>query len=87
MTRKRKTSYEYAGRPPVDPMQKVGRPVRALVTPPVENAIMEGMELHNVVLSDYFRLALFRQLEHDGLLNPYLRIDPTFLSLREKGLV
>lgn len=87
MARKRKTNYPFAGRPPKDPLEKVGRPVRALVTVPVMEAIQEDMDQTGINLSEVFRLALYRYLDHKGMITPELRVDPTWISLVEKGLI
>ena len=87
MGRKRKTDYPLAGRPPVDPMQKVGRPVRALVTPPVMDAITEAMDQSGLNLSELFRLALYEHLRKQGAITEGLYLDPTWQSLREKGII
>lgn len=87
MGRKNKTDYTIAGRPPKNPLEKVGRPIRALVTQPVVDAVQLSMARHNILLSDALRLALFRLLEADGLITPELATDDTWETLRGKGLV
>lgn len=88
MGRKRKTNYAFAGRPPVDPLKKVGRPVRALVTQPVMEAINQAKENSGGLnLSEIFRLALYEYLSRHGLITQELEADPTFMTLREKGIL
>jgi hypothetical protein len=94
MVRKRTTEYPFAGRPPKPVAEKVGRPVRALVTVAVQKAMMEFARLHGIpqpprgsVASDAVRLAIYRSLIQDGLMTPELMQDETWTSLREKGLV
>jgi hypothetical protein len=85
--RKRKTNYPWAGRPPVDPMQKVGRPVRALVTQPVMEAIEADMENVGLNLSEALRLAMYERLKRQDLITETLYLDATWQSLREKGII
>ena len=77
-----------AGRPPKDALEKIGRPVRALVTLPVMDALRQDMRLHDgLTISEMLRLALYRELAHQGLITPALQRDPTWESLAQKGLV
>ena len=94
MPRKRKTDYPFAGRPPKDPEKKVGTPARALVTILVADAIVEDAHKHGIpdperglIASDILRLYIWRGLEHGGLMTEDLRNDPTWDSLKQKGLV
>lgn len=87
MPRKRKQEYIIAGRPPKDPMEKVGRPVRALVTPPVMEALEVDMQNTGTNLSEILRLALYQRLVQQGIMTPELMQDPTWESLQQKGLV
>lgn len=99
MPRRKRTDENYspgiAGRPPKDPMERVGWPVRALVTHKVIDALQESMKKHDLptrdrrtkVSSDIVRLAIARLLIHDDLMTPELLEDDTWTSLREKGLL
>jgi hypothetical protein len=94
MGRKRKTNYLIAGRPPKDPLKKVGTPARALLTIGVAEAVQAAARLHGiadppmgVVASDILRLYIYRGLQQDGLLTPELTEDPTWDTLRLSGLV
>lgn len=88
MGRKRTTNYPFAGRPPVEPLKKVGRPVRALVTQPVMDAIDAARKnAGNLNASDLLRLSLFEHLSRHGLVTDELYEDPTWMTLKEKGLV
>jgi hypothetical protein len=87
MGRKRKTDYPTAGRPPKDPLEKVGRPVRALVTQPVMEAIEADRGNTQMNLSEFLRLAIFERLNRQGLITPALMEDPTFQTLRQKAIL
>lgn len=99
MPRRKRTDEFYspgtAGRPPKDPMERVGWPIRALVTHKVIDALKTSMKLHDLptrdkrtkVSSDIVRLAIARLLIHDGLMTGELLDDDTWVSLREKGLL
>jgi len=88
MGRKRKyPDMNLAGRPPKDPEEKIGRPVRALVTLPVMDVLEALMEKLGMNLSEVLRLALYNLLLKYDLLTDQLREDETFKSLREKGLL
>ena len=79
--------YSMPGRPPRDPKNKVGVPVRCLVTRRVNQAMEEAVRIHGVTMSDVQRLAIYNLLQKDGLLTDELRQDMTFESLRAVGLV
>jgi len=76
-------------------MDRVGWPVRALVTARVLEALQQVMELHDLpaqdprtkVSSDAVRLGVFMLLQKDGLMTPELYADPSWNILKEKGLV
>lgn len=91
MPRKRKLDPEnhvFSGRPPKDPFEKIGRPVRALVTTNVYEALRKAAGMHGSLnLSDMFRLSLFHFLTANGLMTPELYEDPTWTYIKEKGLV
>jgi hypothetical protein len=76
-----------SGRPPKNPIERVGIPVRALITPIVMDALSVDMKANNTNLSEAIRLALYERLLRQGLLTPELENDPTWLTLKEKGLV
>jgi hypothetical protein len=76
-----------AGRPPKHPLAKVGRPVRALVTYPVMEALEAAMQVSQINLSETLRLAIYQHLNQLGLLDEQLQRDPTWDNLRQKGLV
>lgn len=86
------------GRPPKDPNKKIGRPVRALVTPPVEKALIEAAEMHGIsyvidtlgrttVPSDLLRLWMAQGLKKDGLWTEEIAADPTWDALKQAGLL
>lgn len=79
--------FSGAGRPAKNPMKKVGRPVRCLVTQPVMEAIKQVMQQSGVTLSDALRLAIFNELRRRNLITEKLYNDPTWTYLKEKGLV
>ncbi|NLG97057.1 MAG: hypothetical protein GX491_06815 [Chloroflexi bacterium] len=84
---KNKPVYRMPGRPPKSPKNLVRTPVRCLTTIGTRQAIEQGGEIHAVTISNYLRLALYRQLEADGLMTPKLRKDATWDELRQAGLV
>lgn len=86
-----------SGRPPKHPKKKVGRPVRFLVTPGIEVALIEAAKLHGIkyrrnklgiptVPSDILRLYLIAGLKKDALWKDEFDQDPTFEELRLNGL-
>jgi hypothetical protein len=90
------TNPTYAGgRPPKDPMEKVGIPVRCLVTPLVLEALQESEREHGIqspsrgrLSSDILRLAIYGLLEKEGLLDSHqLREDPTWETLQQAGIL
>jgi hypothetical protein len=92
------TNPTYAGgRPPKDPMAKVGIPVRCLVTPLVLEALQVSEQAHGIsspgpsrgrLSSDILRLAIYGLLEKEGLLDQYqLREDPTWETLQQAGIL
>jgi hypothetical protein len=93
MPRKTK-GHGMAGRPPKDPMRKVGRNVRTLVTPVIEDVIKDDARTHGInatrrgeVGVDYARLCIYEHLRRVGLITPELYEDPTWDTLKEMGLV
>lgn len=76
-----------AGRPPKNPLEKVGLPVRALLTPPAYDALAQAMQRLGLNLSETVRLSIYRALEDQGLMTDELRHDPTWESLRRKGIL
>jgi hypothetical protein len=93
MARKRKTNYPIAGRPPKNPLQRVGTPARALFTDPVADMLREASSLHGIpdplrgkISSDIVRLYIYWGLMKDGLLTDEIRQDPSWDTLKEKGL-
>ncbi len=92
--RKRGEGTHISGRPPKDPFQKVGTPVRALVTMPVADQLAVASRTHGIdepgrgkVSSDILRLYIYNGLVKDGLMTTDLRNDPTWAGLVEMGLV
>lgn len=92
MTRQRK--YIIAGRPPKNAMDRLGTPVRALVTLRVTDALIEDQRKmgipeppDGIIASDTVRLALYERLKRVGLLTPELENDPTWNSLKDRGLL
>lgn len=81
----KKIHYGMPGRPPRSPKNKVGTPVRCLVTIGVQQAIEEAAQVKGVNLSDFLRLCIFNQLENMELLSPELRKDATWDTLRGFG--
>lgn len=77
-----------AGRPPKHPLEKVGRPVRALVTPPVMGLIELACKELDLNLSEFLRLAVYERLRRQTLDEEGTVVeDPTFETLRQKGLL
>mgnify|MGYP007056834933 CR=1 FL=1 len=81
------------GRPAKDPYQKVGTPVRALVTPLVSDALVDlsksmgiPQPKYGTVPSDIVRLGIWMVLEHYAKRDD-LRDDESFKTLREVGLI
>jgi hypothetical protein len=94
MPRKRTDEHVIPGRPPKDPLNRVGDPVRALVTPRVIEAIQMDMintglsgKRDNRVSSDIVRLAIFERLKRQGLMTQELYEDSTWDTLKQSGLV
>jgi len=93
--RKKGFGTNISGRPPKDPMKKVGTPVRALVTKPMANLLNEAARQHGIpdptvrgiVASDILRLYMYHGLIKDGLMTPEVAEDPSWDSLRGAGLV
>lgn len=93
MPRQRK--YNTIGRPSVDPYtQKMSVPARALLTPQVADVIVSlAKEMgipsptHGMIASDIVRLALYRLMRSKDVITADLDSDPTWNSLKEKGLV
>jgi len=84
----------FIGRPPKEPSKKVGTPVRALVTNPVALALAAAAEKHGIpqpnrgtVASDILRLYMYQGLDKDGLLTDEMKEDPSWASLKERGLL
>jgi len=77
--------YGMPGRPPRSPKNKVGIPVRCLVTIGVEAAIDEAARAKGLNVSDFLRLAIFHQLEDMDLLSTEVRKDATWDTLRGFG--
>jgi hypothetical protein len=77
--------YGMPGRPPRSPKNKVGIPVRCLVTIGVEAAIDEAARAKGLNVSDFLRLAIFHQLEDMDILSTELRKDATWDTLRGFG--
>lgn len=73
------------GRPPRSPRNKVGIPVRCLVTIGVQQAVQQAAENSGVNMSDFLRLCIFRQLESMQLMSPELQKDATWDTLRGYG--
>ena len=79
------TRYGMPGRPPRSPKNKVGTPVRCLVTIGVQQAIEEAARAKGINLSDFLRLCIYHQLDDMELLSPDLRKDATWDTLRGFG--
>ena len=77
--------YGMPGRPPRSPKNKVGTPVRCLVTIGVEAAIEAAASAKGLNVSDFLRLAIFHQLEDMDLMTGELRRDATWDTLRGFG--
>ena len=77
--------YGMPGRPQCSPKNKVGTPVRCLVTVGVQQAIEEAARAKGVNLSDFLRLCIFNQLENMDMVSPDLRKDATWDTLRGFG--
>lgn len=88
------TEPRVAGRPAKDPMERIGWPVRALVTQPVIQALFQAMTITGLsgrksdqVSSDIVRLAIHRMLDDMGIMTDKLREDPSWDTLKESGHV
>ncbi len=81
------TATRSPGRPPKAPEDKIGRPVRCLITDQVFRVLVEEGHDREVSQSDYLRLALYRQLEKEGKMTDDLRRDATWDALRRTGLI
>lgn len=79
--------YGMPGRPPRSPKNKVGTPVRCLVTIGVQQAIEEAARAKGINLSDFLRLCIYHELNGMDLLTPELRKDATWDTLRGFGQV
>jgi len=77
--------YGMPGRPPRSPKNKVGIPVRCLVTIGVQQKIEEAAKAKGVNISDFLRLCIFNQLESMDQLSSELRKDATWDTLRGYG--
>ncbi len=89
---KYETSYRQPGRPPRSPKNKVGRPLRFLVTVGMESISNQIAEENGLLVSDLLRLALYRYLEDyykrkGEDLPEAVRTDSTFDTLRGQGFV
>lgn len=91
---KTRKSYGIAGRPPKNPENKVGTPVRALVTIGVAEALVEASSEHGIpgpeiglVSSDIVRLYVYQGLLKDGKMTEALANDATWDTLKARGLV
>jgi hypothetical protein len=82
-----KTGTRSPGRPPKAPEDKIGRPVRCLITENVFHVLSNGGDNHQASQSDYLRLALYHELERDGKMTEELRKDATWDALRRSGLI
>lgn len=81
-------TYKPIGRPPRKPKDKVGQPVRCLVTPGIRALLDQLSEIHGVSISDVLRLALYRHLKAAGLLETKdVLNDATWDELKKAGLV
>lgn len=83
-----------SGRPPKDPKDKIGNPVRCLVTPGVQEILIQIQEstgipgpARGLVASDTLRVALYEHIQKRGLMTPELDQDPTWDSIKSRGLV
>jgi hypothetical protein len=79
-------TFSGGGRPAKNPLKKVSRPVRALFTQPVVDALEVVMKQSGINISDVLRLAIFNLLKQRGLLDEALYNDPTWEEGREGGL-
>jgi hypothetical protein len=77
--------YGMPGRPPRSPKNKVGTPVRCLVTIGVQQSIEEAARAKGINISDFLRLCIYNQLESMNLMNNELRKDATWDTLRGFG--
>lgn len=86
--------YGIAGRPPKNPENKVGTPVRALVTIGIAELLAELSDEHGIpnpeqglVSSDIVRLYLYYGLVKDGKMTEELEQDATWDTLKARGLL
>lgn len=96
--RTRAANIPVGGRPSKDPMEKLSVVMRTKVTPPVGLVIAEDAKSHGFgdvdVLRgdelpvDYLRLCVWEHMRRVGIFDakPELMEDPTWESLRQRGL-
>jgi len=82
------------GRPPKNPEDKVSTPARALFTSQMASKLQAAAAIHDIpapahgkVPSDILRLYVFWGLKKDGLITEDIEADPSWDTLKEKGLV
>ncbi len=79
--------YGMPGRPPRAPRNKVGIPVRCLVTIGVQQKIEEAAKAKGINISDFLRLCIYKHLESTNQLTDELRKDATWDTLRGFGIL
>ena len=79
--------YRLPGRPPKEPVDKVGVPIRCLTTQRVRNVVFERANELGISPSDMMRLSIYRYLDESGLITPELLEDATWDILKLEGFV
>jgi hypothetical protein len=77
--------YGMPGRPPRSPKNKVGTPVRCLVTIGVEKVVEDAARAKGMNISDFLRLCIFHELDNMDMMQTDLRKDATWDTLRGFG--
>jgi hypothetical protein len=82
-----KSVDDRVGRPAKNPLDKVGRPVRCLVTKRVAQNLIQLAKSSGINLSDVLRLALYNLLKQRGMMTAEMETDPTWDELKKVGLL
>jgi hypothetical protein len=81
------SSYVQAGRPPKKPLNKLKESMRFMCTTKVKRQLTEtGKGKYGLNPSDMLRLAVYRFLEGEGLMDEEMRADATWETLVNQGL-
>lgn len=91
----RKRTHARSGRPAADPIyEKMSVSARAMITPNVAEKLIQLSETFGIsnpprgmIPSDIVRLGMYRLLAAHGLVDERIAEDPSWKTLKEKGLV